>query len=292
LEILLLGNNDIGDSGAGSFGRALERNVVLRELHLNDNLIGQSGFTSLFTPLRFNATLICFNLAGNSLGPKAVSALSLALRHNSVLRDLDISRCELKDDGIVTVDFDGGDRDPSRPMPLCDAIRTNFVLCTLRVDQNSLSEQVQDELDEAMARERKPMGHVLDTMHNMAKQRAESEAAAASGGEGGGKGMSSNLPPKMDPFVAKMTPGQLLKCPIAMGRQDNLICDVLLTIETQLSECRKLIHQNVAKPLTGGFYFVSLGSGAAVPLDEEDKRSALWECGRNIVCRPDDWLVL
>jgi hypothetical protein len=162
-----------------------------------------------------------------------------------------------------------------------------------------LFKQVQDALDEAMAREKKPVGHILDSMETTTKRRAQAEAgantmnAAAAAAESNGSGGSSHTAfSNTDPFVAKMTPGQKLKCPVAMGRVDNIICDVLLTIETQLSECRELIHQNVAKPLTGGFYFVSLGSGAAVPLDEEDKRSALWECGRNIVCRPDDWLVL
>lgn len=59
-----------------------------------------------------------------------------------VLRDLDLSRCELKDEGVLELREKGNEGDPSRPLPLCDAIRTNFVLTTLRVDQNSLSERV------------------------------------------------------------------------------------------------------------------------------------------------------
>jgi hypothetical protein len=59
-----------------------------------------------------------------------------------VLRDLDIIRCELRDEGVLELKERGNEGDPSRPLPLCDAVRTNFVLSTLRVDQNSLSEKV------------------------------------------------------------------------------------------------------------------------------------------------------
>jgi len=89
-----------------------------------------------------------------------------------------------------------------------------------------------------------------------------------------------------------MRPGQLLKCPVAMGRPDNHVCDVNVTIETTLAQVRDLITANVTKPLTVGYGFVSLGTAKVVPIDEEDKRCVLWECGRTITCRPEDWLVL
>jgi hypothetical protein len=39
------------------------------------------------------------------------------------------------------------------------------------------------------------------------------------------------------------------------------------------------------------FGFVAL-DGRVVPKDEEDKRAVLWECGRTVLCRPDDWIAL
>ena len=54
-KVLHLGNNAVEDAGAGALGRAIEGNLVLRELVLNDNRIGPSGLNSIFTPLRLGA---------------------------------------------------------------------------------------------------------------------------------------------------------------------------------------------------------------------------------------------
>jgi len=180
---------------------------------------------------------------------------------------------------------------------VCGALMENFVLDVLRVDQNCLSAEAQDALDYAMSREKRPKGHVLDAVvleqrKASARRRKEEEAlAAALSSPGLGLGSGSGA----DPVVSKMRPGQVLKCPVAMGRLDNHICDVLVTVETTLKDTRQLIADALTKPLSGGFGFVSLSGGQGgrlIKADEEDKRSVLWACGRTICCRPDDWIVI
>ena len=215
LRVLHLGNNRVENAGAGALGRAIEENAVLTELALNDNGITPSGFNAIFTPLRNNKALCILNLAGNQFGPglKAPLALSLCLRMNVSLKELDLSRCGMRDEGIVVLDL--GDVDdlgqvhgkpkagacngasssaasqstkfaPAEaelpeggmgglvvrgggvpgPVSVCSALTENFVLDVLRVDQNSLSALAQDALDEAMTREKRPLGHVLDVMEH------------------------------------------------------------------------------------------------------------------------------
>jgi hypothetical protein len=77
-----------------------------------------------------------------------------------------------------------------------------------------------------------------------------------------------------------------------MGRPDNHICDVLVSVESTLAETRTLITEAITKPLSGGYGFVSKDGGRVIKHDEEDKRSVLWACGRTICCRPDDWIMI
>jgi hypothetical protein len=96
-----------------------------------------------------------------------------------------------------------------------------------------------------------------------------------------------------DPMISAMRPGQWLDCPVAIGRPDNHVAMISVTIETTLAETRSLIDGALVKPVSSGYGFVSKGLGKRViPKDEEDKRCVLWECGRTILCRPDDWIVL
>lgn len=54
-----------------------------------------------------------------------------------------------------------------------------------------------------------------------------------------------------------------------------------------------LLHGRPSNPgaVACRFGFVAL-DGRVVPKDEEDKRAVLWECGRTVLCRPDDWIAL
>jgi hypothetical protein len=147
-----------------------------------------------------------------------------------------------------------------------------------------------------MSREKRPVGHALDATETAKQRRRDTDAAAAAASPGdpsSGGGDSAPLGNGSDPVVSAMRPGQRLKCAVAMGRPDNHVCDVHVTTDSTLAECRRLIDAAVTKPLGTGYGFVSKGLGQkVVPKDEEDKRGVLWECGRTIVCRPDDWLVL
>jgi len=157
-----------------------------------------------------------------------------------------------------------------------------------------------------MSREKRPAGHVLDAMQIAKEEQREKSAreaaaaAAASAASDENNSNSSNNPTAAiidenapDPVISAMRPGQWLDCPVAIGRPDNHAAMISVTIETTLAETRSLIDGALVKPVSSGYGFVSKGLGKRlIPKDEEDKRCVLWECGRTILCRPDDWIVL
>ena len=273
------------------------------------------------------------NPAGNSgsFGNGAAAFaknLAALIAANAQLVKVDLSRCELHDEGFGLV---------------CDAVEGNATLSVLRVDCNRLSADMQQRLERAMQRETKPGGHVLDgwSQEQAARRRRESEAekkrsdrgdgdgddedddepaaggaggagegkkgvsspkkakspkrpppsaAAAAPGAGGG-GPEEEEEPRIDPAISNLRPGQTLKAGVSLGRPDNHICDVTAGGDLTLEAARELIMAALTVRLNEDYDFINL-DGKIIDVEEEDKRMLLWECGRNVLLRPKSWVVL
>jgi len=84
VEVIDLGGNAIGSSGASSLSVLLKRDepgaAGVRQLLLHDNTIGSEGCAALGTALRGNAQLALLNLNGNPVGESCGLAIAAALR--------------------------------------------------------------------------------------------------------------------------------------------------------------------------------------------------------------------
>ena len=52
-----------------------------------------------------------------------------------------------------------------------------------------------------------------------------------------------------------------------------------------------MIHTAAPSLESEVYQFVGQG-GKLIPTNEEDKRAVLWDCGRQVLLRPDSWLAI
>ena len=109
--------------------------------------------------------------------------------------------------------------------------------------------------------------HLFPRHQKMPLPHASALPPGSLGASGGGESAGDlSAPGAVDPVMTKLRPGQLLKCPVAMGRKQSHLCDVSVTMETTLEETRMLIADAVTKPLTTGYGFVTFtGESATAP---------------------------
>lgn len=308
LEVVHLACNGIGDLGVTALARCAEDNTSLRELSLHDNTFAAKGFRALAATLLSNHTLVTLDLAGNDLSDVgAAEVFADAIRGNEALMSLDLSRCQIVDASAEC---------------LVNAIENNQYLAKLSIGRNLLGKDHQGAFDFAMGRPRKPAGALLDQMETARRQQMmadETDGARALAvpdalpagpttgdwtggraddgqgqgqGQGGGWGTEQQgaKQREVDPVVSMMKPGQALNCPVAYGRKDNIMTELLFTTDTTLVQAREMVRQAIPN-IDDGYKFVSL-QGRLIPTDEEDKRCVLWDCGRLVCLRPNSWLSL
>lgn len=306
MAVLRIGNNIIGDPGVLALSRAFEQNGSVHTFTLNDNCVTPRGFVALFTSMKVNRCVMTLDVSGNSgsFGNAALSfsrALSALLASNAQLVHIDLSRCEVLDEGFDAV---------------CAAAAENATLTTLRIDQNRLSRDMQLNLERSMARELKPAGHILDTWmqskdnhekvlqerrrakkegSQTAKTPDESHRNPSDGADKAttktGKANPDAEEPKIDPAISELRPGQKLKVAINLGRQANQIADIIAGGDITLEMARELIEKALTQKLNEDYDFIDL-DGCIIPTEEEDKKMLLWECGRSVLLRPKSWIVL
>jgi len=88
-----LSHNDIGDNGGRKIARALAENMSISKLSLNDVQLSKVG--PFFKALQNNLVLRDLSLRGNRLGADGAAALAKLIKLNTTLRSLDVSNCQL-----------------------------------------------------------------------------------------------------------------------------------------------------------------------------------------------------
>jgi len=104
LEVIRLGQNLVGDSGASAFAGAMSGNMSLKILELTDCKIGcKSGesIKALAVSLILNTRIMTLQMAGNDLRNAGAKLLGCSLALNSCLLHLNLSRCKICDGGAT-----------------------------------------------------------------------------------------------------------------------------------------------------------------------------------------------
>merc|ERR1711959_697840 len=105
LQVMILNNNPVGDEGLGIVAECLS--IGLTELSLSNCQITGGSQATILSLVSLSPNLKILNLSGNPLGPHAMVDVvdwmtSMEKEHYS-LRSLELSRCELGDDGLLTM---------------------------------------------------------------------------------------------------------------------------------------------------------------------------------------------
>ncbi|GAX81332.1 hypothetical protein CEUSTIGMA_g8763.t1 [Chlamydomonas eustigma] len=103
-EAQALHEHKIGDLGFTAIAEALQLNTTLRRLDLSRNNVCVSGATDLSRALIVNFTLTHLDLSENKgVGAEGCAALGMALAKNGTLKSLNVSSCNLRDDGAKAI---------------------------------------------------------------------------------------------------------------------------------------------------------------------------------------------
>ena len=104
---LVLSYNKISDRGVGRLMASLdcdESSCELNDLDLTYNKIGPVGAEHIATLLNMNNKhIVKLNLSLNSIGPQGASFFQWSLQYNHTLRELNLSRNNIQDDGATAI---------------------------------------------------------------------------------------------------------------------------------------------------------------------------------------------
>jgi Ran GTPase-activating protein (RanGAP) involved in mRNA processing and transport len=103
LQHLDISEDDLGSAGFAEIASALYQNTFIKDLDVTDNglddLVAANALREL---LRQNKTITTLNISSNTFGSNvaAVSCIAHGFSDNTTLQELDLSSCELDDQGI------------------------------------------------------------------------------------------------------------------------------------------------------------------------------------------------
>jgi Ran GTPase-activating protein (RanGAP) involved in mRNA processing and transport len=103
LQYLDLTDDALGSAGFATIASALYRNTFIQRLDVSDNgLDDLAAANTLRELLRWNKTITTLNIGSNTFGSNvaAVSCIAHGFSDNTTLQDLNLSSCELDDEGI------------------------------------------------------------------------------------------------------------------------------------------------------------------------------------------------
>jgi hypothetical protein len=103
LQSLVLGDSNLGSAELAELAPALYRNTSIKELDMSDNELGSIESARLLRDIiRHNKTMTALDLSRNAFGQAtgAVECIADGLGSNSTLLKIDLSQCDLGDDGI------------------------------------------------------------------------------------------------------------------------------------------------------------------------------------------------
>ncbi|NGX57694.1 MAG: hypothetical protein K940chlam3_00588, partial [Chlamydiae bacterium] len=105
LSVVNFNHHNVTSKGVARIAKALYKNKTVEELRLKDNKIDGDGANSLAEMLYKNKKLSLLSLSGNTLvGPSyGTGALAEACKVNKILKRLDLSRCEIDNDGVDAI---------------------------------------------------------------------------------------------------------------------------------------------------------------------------------------------
>ena len=176
------------------------------------------------------------------------------------------------------------------------AIEQNQVLDKLIYHCNPLTASTIAAVDFALSRERKPAAEILDNMEakrvKRRKEMKEREVARnmtmdeEDGTEGGG----GEKKKKEQKASEMLEAGVTIFVPVSFGRRNNIVGKLSVDSTTTLSAAR--IEIDKIGDLGDDYVFISVNDGRPIDKAEEPKRQVIWDAGRHIVLRPNNWIEL
>ena len=155
---------------------------------------------------------------------------------------------------------------------------------------NPLSRACIAAVEYAMSRERTQAAKLLDDMEDARLERKQDmkerelarkiKAAADEGGE--------ELRDKKTAEV--LEPGVKIWIPVSFGRNNNVLGKIEVDSATTLMDAR--ININKWGDLGDEWVFLSVNDGQEIGEGEEGKRQIIWDCGRQVLLRPKNWIEL
>ncbi|GMI53091.1 hypothetical protein ScalyP_jg11608 [Parmales sp. scaly parma] len=275
LTTLDIRSNEFGDDGAVAIGRSLEENTALRQLYMGNNDLGKSAATALGAALAKNVSLLVLDVSGTDLSKANAGLLAEGLHDNEALLELNISRSKIDDEGLKCFQ---------------DAVEANQVLDKLLFHSNPLTLPVIAAMDFALSRERKPAANILDNMEaKRVKRKKMMKLRAVS------RNMTVENEAKEEQVQEKkkqevLEPGVTIFVPVSFGRRNNIVGKLSIDSTTTLQTARERIHE--MGDLGDDFVFMSCNDGKPIPKVEEGKRQVIWDSGKHVVLRPDNWIEL
>jgi len=261
-----------------SVARSLEENTNLRELYIGDNHFGLGGATALGSALERNCSLLTLDIGGCDLSKKAsCEHLSTGIKKNESLIEINVSRCKMTDEGLHL---------------FVEAVEVNMCLEKVLYHCNYCSSKLLAVMEYATSRERKPAALLLDNMEANRLQRRkeindreEEELARQVENENNTKDLKNNSEKN-----APLEPGVLIWVPVSFGRKNNVLGKLEVNSTTTLLEAReKMEHFG---DLGDQYNFVNCNDGKTIPVEDEAKRQVVWDCGRHVLLKPTNWIVL
>lgn len=121
MKELYLDNNNIDSKGAIAIGEALKVNMVLTLLHLNRNMVGNDGAKAIFSALNVNTGLTTLSLTWNKISE--VGVIEEVLKSNRVLKKLSLWNNKISSQGGLAI---------------AEALKVNNVLTDLHLGTNQI----------------------------------------------------------------------------------------------------------------------------------------------------------
>eukprot|EP00696_Hemimastix_kukwesjijk_P007964 gnl/Hemi2/2008_TR715_c0_g1_i1.p1 gnl/Hemi2/2008_TR715_c0_g1~~gnl/Hemi2/2008_TR715_c0_g1_i1.p1 ORF type:complete len:681 (-),score=245.99 gnl/Hemi2/2008_TR715_c0_g1_i1:102-2144(-) len=159
----------IGDEGVSLVAQALARSPNIHTLDLRGSNIRAEGAVHLADIIRANTTLVNLNLEWNAIGvgDKGVLALCEALSMNSSIQTIDLRNNHISPEGgniiaqmlksnvcLQNLDVRWNEIGSKGARAIVDALQYNNTLTSLQLDGNKVSDDLLDQLDAILKRNR------------------------------------------------------------------------------------------------------------------------------------------